>query len=51
MTENQFDKEFPKYENLATKIFSETVCLKCESKGMPNTDNLGRDKFYEFPTS
>ena len=48
MNEADFDREFP---NLATKIFSETVCLECESKAMPNIDNLGRDKFYELPTS
>ena len=36
-------------ENLATKIFSETVCNDCsekihnESKPMIETDNMGRD--------
>jgi hypothetical protein len=37
-------------ENLSTKIFSETVCINCsekESTHMPNTDNMGRDKFWE----
>jgi hypothetical protein len=37
-------------ENLQTKIFSETVCINCsekESTHMPNTDNMGRDKFWE----
>lgn len=48
MNEADFDREFP---NLATKIFSETVCLECESKSMLNLDALGRDKFYERPTS
>lgn len=36
--------------NLQTKIFSETVCQNCstkESTHMPNTDNMGRDKFWE----
>jgi hypothetical protein len=31
-------------ENLATKIFSETVCKNCESAPMIETDNMGRDK-------
>jgi hypothetical protein len=37
-------------QNLQTKIFSETVCINCstqESTHMPNTDNMGRDKFWE----
>ena len=37
-------------KNLSTKIFSETVCINCsekESTHMPNTDNMGRDKFWE----
>jgi hypothetical protein len=37
-------------KNLQTKIFSETVCINCsekESTHMPNTDNMGRDKFWE----
>jgi hypothetical protein len=37
-------------DNLQTKIFSETVCINCsekESTHMPNTDNMGRDKFWE----
>jgi hypothetical protein len=36
--------------NLQSKIFSETVCINCsekESTHMPNTDNMGRDKFWE----
>jgi hypothetical protein len=36
--------------NLQTKIFSKTVCINCsekESTHMPNTDNMGRDKFWE----
>jgi hypothetical protein len=38
-------------KNLQTKIFSETVCQNCstkESTHMPNTDNMGRDKFWEI---
>lgn len=44
MTKHDFDKEFPKYENLAVKIFSETVCKNCqiESTPIPETDNMGR---------
>lgn len=37
-------------DNLQTKIFSETVCQNCsekESTHMPNTDNMGRDRFWE----
>jgi hypothetical protein len=34
-------------ENLATKIFSETVCKECESKPMVEMDNMGREKFWE----
>ena len=30
-------------ENLATKIFSETVCKNCESAPMIETDNMGRE--------
>jgi hypothetical protein len=30
-------------ENLATKIFSETVCKNCESAPMIEIDNMGRD--------
>lgn len=33
------------------KNFSETVRTEYESNPMPNIDNVGRDKFYEFPTS
>lgn len=49
MSELDFDKEFPKYENLAIKIFSETVCQECqrESNPMPETDNMGRPMTYK----
>jgi hypothetical protein len=39
--------------NLATKIFSETVCQNCscksetESKPMKITDNMGREIFWD----
>jgi len=35
--------------NLATKIFSETVCKECqiESTAMTVTDNMGREIFWE----
>ena len=44
--ENAWDEIDPKYENLAQKIFSETVCSECESKLMPVTDNMGREIFW-----
>ena len=43
MNEADFDREFP---NLATKIFSETVCQQCESNSIPNTDAMGRDQYF-----
>lgn len=33
--------------NLATKIFSDLVCAECESKPIVETDNMGREKFWE----
>ena len=33
--------------NLSVKIFSDLVCAECESKPMPVTDNMGREKFWE----
>ena len=42
--------DFDEPENLSTKIFSDTVCQNCsekESTHMPNTDNMGRDKYWE----
>jgi hypothetical protein len=39
------------HENLATKVFSETVCENCscktESAPMSITDNMGREIFWE----
>ncbi len=34
-------------ESLASKIFSDLVCAECESKPMPVTDDMGREKFWE----
>lgn len=53
--ENAWDDEFnfedpiykPEMESLSAKIFSETVCVECESKPMPITDNMGREIFWE----
>jgi hypothetical protein len=55
--ENAWDIDFqeePKApENLATKIFSETVCENCscksetESTPMTITDNMGREIFWD----
>jgi hypothetical protein len=47
--ENAWDPEFQldlEEPSLAKKIFSETVCSECyyESKPMPLTDDMGRDK-------
>ena len=33
--------------SLTVKLFSETVCKDCESTAMSNTDNMGREKFWE----
>lgn len=33
--------------SLTVKLFSETVCKDCESTRMSNTDNMGREKFWE----
>lgn len=46
-TESAWDEEFSFDRSLAAKIFSETVCKDCESKHMPVTDNMGREKFWE----
>jgi hypothetical protein len=53
--ENAWDIDFqeePKApEGWATKIFSETVCENCqcktESTPIIETDNMGREKFWE----
>ncbi len=49
MIESEFDKEFPKYENLAIKIFSENVCGNCQRESMPMIpiDNMGRPIIYD----
>jgi hypothetical protein len=33
--------------NLTVKIFSDLVCVECESKPIQETDNMGREKFWE----
>jgi hypothetical protein len=45
--ENFLEQE--EYENLATKIFSETVCKDCQTESTPmiNTDNMGREIFWQ----
>jgi hypothetical protein len=45
--ENAWDDLDRDYPNLASKLFSETVCSECESKPMPITDNMGREIFWE----
>jgi hypothetical protein len=35
------------FDNLSQKLFSEAVCKECESKPMIETDNMGREKFWE----
>lgn len=58
--ENAWDPEFQldvhplveKYKeatSLASKTFSETVCSECyfESKPIPETDNMGREIWWE----
>jgi hypothetical protein len=45
--ENAGDKLDPKYENLAQKLFSDSICAECESKPMAVTDNMGREIFWE----
>lgn len=53
--ESAWDEEFyfdpkiykPELENLSQKLFSDIVCKECESKSMTETDNMGREKFWE----
>lgn len=53
--ESAWDEEFyfdpkiykPELENLSQKLFSDLVCAECESKPMSETDNMGREKFWE----
>jgi hypothetical protein len=44
--ENFLEQE---HENLATKIFSETVCKDCQTESAPmiNTDDMGREIFWQ----
>jgi hypothetical protein len=47
-SESAWDEEFSfDSPNLATKIFSDLVCSECESKPIPVTDDMGREKFWE----
>lgn len=54
-TESAWDEEFyfdpkiykPELENLSQKLFSDIVCKECESKPMVESDNMGREKFWE----
>ncbi len=47
-SESAWDEEFSfDLPNLATKIFSDLVCAECESKPIPVTDDMGREKFWE----
>lgn len=43
--------EIEEQTSLSVKLFSETVCKDCESTLMSNTDNMGREKFWEDQTS
>ena len=49
--ENWLEVDEPAWANLSTKTFSETVCEDCqcktESTPMIETDNMGREKFWE----
>ena len=45
MTDNTL---LPEHTSLTVKIFSETVCKDCEHSPMSNTDNMGREKFWEY---
>lgn len=49
--ENWLEVDEPAWQNLSTKIFSETVCENCqcktESTPIIETDNMGREKFWE----
>jgi hypothetical protein len=53
--ESAWDEEFyfdpkthkPELENLSQKLFSDLVCAECESKPIVETDNMGREKFWE----
>jgi hypothetical protein len=49
--ENWLEVDEPAWQNLSTKIFSETVCENCqcktESTPIIETDNMGRDIFWQ----
>jgi len=46
--ENAWD-EYPQgaFDNLSQKLFLDTVCKECESTPMLQTDNMGREIFWE----
>jgi hypothetical protein len=46
--ESAWDEEFSwKPSSLSQKLFSDIVCKECESKPMVESDNMGREKFWE----
>ena len=46
--ESAWDEEFSfGPSSLSQKLFSETVCKDCESTPMIQTDNMGREIFWE----
>lgn len=49
--ENWLEVDEIAHQNLVSKIFSETVCENCqcktESKPIVETDNMGRDIFWQ----
>lgn len=49
--ENFLEIEEQRPHNLSAKLFSDLVCDQCESTAMSNTDNMGREKFWEDQTS
>jgi hypothetical protein len=50
--DNVDNNTYPLFEtepsSLSVKIFLETVCKDCEHSPMSNTDNMGREKFWEY---
>ncbi len=50
--DNVDNNTYPLFEtepsSLSVKIFSETVCKDCEHSPISNTDNMGREKFWEY---
>jgi len=48
MTQLSLFPEYTEQPSLSVKLFSETVCKDCEHAPMSNTDNMGREKFWEY---